>query len=497
MRYLLLFLSLFSFHSFAQSSIVSGSNDETTLRDLQLTGRYDENASFTSRPLWVHQDSLYRTELNQLAGKNQQKKYFNAYPLEWEQRYNTHSYWGRNDGPMMSVKGYQTLLRGGISANTKFLDLQLIPELYWTPEASVKTVSLGQSALRFHVNKFPVGVSLSKENLWWGPGVFNSLMMSNNAPGFEHISLHTRRPLKTWIGHFEFQLIGGNLESQASHPFENQQLRIFSSVYGRDPKARYFNAINLTYSPRFLKGLSLGLNRMFQRYGGDGMKGGSFMQIYLPVFNTLLKNTAIASEIQAGDTDQLANLFMRYSFPKANTELYGEFGWNDHKYNIRDLILNPDHSAAYLVGIRKIIPLSLHRRVGIELELIQLEPTNSDIARPAGNWYVHSQKSEGYTNQNQIIGGGVTPGDNTATLRISYSNGLKKQSVSFERYQHDPRFHSVAWTDVAIAFKHQQPWKEHFLFVAGLDMVKRKGLFWDQGNDALNLQLSFKSYYYW
>jgi hypothetical protein len=303
--------------------------------------------------------------------------------------------------------------------------------------------------------------------------------------------------LKTWIGSFEFQVISGNLLSQSTLPFENQQLRVFSSVFGRDPQERYFNAINLTYSPSFLKGLSAGLNRMFQRYGGDGKKGGSFMQDYLPVLSSIFKNSAGGLDEDARARDQLINLYLRYAFPKANTEIYGEFGWNDHKYNIRDLILNPDHAAAYLVGIRKIVPLSNQRRVGIELELTQLEPTNSDIARPAGNWYVHGQIWEGYTNQNQIIGGGVTPGDNTATFRVSYSDGLRKQSISLERYQHDPRFQGVAWTDMAVSIKHQQPWKERFLFVAGLDFVNRKGLFWKEGNDVINLQLSLKSYYYW
>jgi hypothetical protein len=398
---------------------------------------------------------------------------------------------------MMSVKGYQTLIRGGFSANSKYIDLQLIPEIYWSPEASVNTFSLGQSALRFHVNKFPIGLSLSTESIWWGPGVFNSLMMSNNAPGFEHISLHTRSPLKTWIGNFEFQLISGNLQSESALPFENQQLNVFSSVFGRNPQDRYFNAINLTYSPRFLRGLSLGVNRMFQRYGGDGMKGGSFMQDYIPVLSSIFKNSAGGLDEDARARDQLINLFMRYSFPKANTEIYGEFGWNDHKYNIRDLTLNPDHAAAYLVGMRKIVPLSNQRRVGIEFELTQLEPTNSDIARPAGNWYVHGQIWEGYTNQNQIIGGGVTPGDNTATFRVTYSDGLRKQSITVERYQHDPRFHGIEWTDIAMSLKHQQPWKERFLFVAGLDFVNRKGLFWQGKNDVINLQLSLKTYYYW
>lgn len=163
MRSLILLFAIISITCRAQSTIIAGSSDETTLRDLQLTGRYNENASFTTRPLLIDQDSLYQTELNQIAGKNYQKKYFKAYPLEWEQRFNSHSYWGRNDGSMMSVKGYQSIWRAGAAVHSKFIDLQLIPEVFWTPEANVNNLSLGQSALRFHVNKFPVGLSFPRK----------------------------------------------------------------------------------------------------------------------------------------------------------------------------------------------------------------------------------------------------------------------------------------------------------------------------------------------
>ena len=59
---------------------------------------------------------------------------------------------------------------------------------------------------------------ISNENLWWGPSIRNSIMMSNHARGFKHISLNSTRPLKSFIGWFEFQLVSGRLESSGYTP---------------------------------------------------------------------------------------------------------------------------------------------------------------------------------------------------------------------------------------------------------------------------------------
>jgi hypothetical protein len=42
----------------------------------------------------------------------------------------------------------------------------------------------GQSSIRLTFG--PASIGLSNENIWWGPGIRNSLIMSNNAPGFKH-----------------------------------------------------------------------------------------------------------------------------------------------------------------------------------------------------------------------------------------------------------------------------------------------------------------------
>ena len=61
-------------------------------------------------------------------------------------------------------------------------------------------------------------MGVSTENLWWGPGVRNSLIMSNNAPGFGHISFNTTAPVLTKIGSFEWQLISGVLQNSGLLP---------------------------------------------------------------------------------------------------------------------------------------------------------------------------------------------------------------------------------------------------------------------------------------
>ena len=54
--------------------------------------------------------------------------------------------------------------------------------------------------------------------IYGGPSIRNSIMMSNQARGFKHISLNSTRPLKSLIGWIEFQLVSGRLESSGYTP---------------------------------------------------------------------------------------------------------------------------------------------------------------------------------------------------------------------------------------------------------------------------------------
>ena len=78
-------------------------------------------------------------------------------------------------------------------------------------ERSHNRVLIGQSSIRINWKKLSIG--LSNENIWWGPSIRNSIMMSNHAQGFNHITSNTVKPINTVIGDFEFQVITGKLEN--------------------------------------------------------------------------------------------------------------------------------------------------------------------------------------------------------------------------------------------------------------------------------------------
>ena len=61
--------------------------------------------------------------------------------------------------------------------------------------------------------------------MWWGPGTRNSLIMSNNAPGFLHFTLNTKKPIETFIGSFEGQIISGKLEGSG---FNKSKITIYN-----------------------------------------------------------------------------------------------------------------------------------------------------------------------------------------------------------------------------------------------------------------------------
>ena len=70
--------------------------------------------------------------------------------------------------------------------------------------------------LKLNFKNFSIG--FSSENLWWGPSIRNSIMMSNNAKGFNHFTFNSNKPLKTSIGNIEWQFITGKLDPSRFTP---------------------------------------------------------------------------------------------------------------------------------------------------------------------------------------------------------------------------------------------------------------------------------------
>ncbi|SEJ51050.1 Capsule assembly protein Wzi [Cyclobacterium xiamenense] len=312
----------------------------------------------------------------------------------------------------------------------------------------------GQSKVAAHWRNWEA--SLSTQSIWWGPGQFHSLTFSQQAPGFPHLSLGSRAPLSTVLGSFEAQLLVGRLESTAYPPVQEEQLnQQFYRPHRTDP--RYLNALILTYSPKWLPGLSAGASRTFQIHNRDRPPG---FRSLLPVVLPLIKENYGFTNAD-GNWDQQVTLFGRWRLPEAKTELYFEYGRRDHALNWREFALNPEHARAYLLGFIKLWALE-RGHFQVRGEMVQQQEAINRLVRYASNagmnWHGHAQV-RGFSHRGEPLGVGLGSGTNLQTLEFSHVDGWKKTGLRLDRVARNNDFFYAAgsnadlepWTDLALA----------------------------------------------
>lgn len=530
----IIFISLISFIPGivrAQSLPVGTPGLEEYYRRKQLLGELDSSVSFASRPLFpvaafkvknafdpdstLNKDDYYKSNgpIRFANGKGE----FQFMPFSWLQQYDSNHPYGWNDGAMIPARGYQTMVSGGFFAKFGPLSIQLQPEFvyaqnktfqgfyysgrsdaelsgYYTaynqidaPErfgnGSYSKANLGQSSIRLTFGAISFG--LSNENLWWGPGVQNALIMTNNASGFKHFTINTAKPIKTFIGSFEAQIIAGRLDNSGLTPLaqttSSTGAELFAS-YNND--WRYLTGFNISYQPKWVPGLFLGFIRDFDSYEED-LKG---VKSYIPFFTPVSKETVGLS----GDPfarDQRISMYARWLFQKAHAEVYFEYGLNDNSFNIRDFTGSPDHARAYIFGFTKMVPIFAKKDeyIQINAEVDQLSQTVDRLVRPAGGFYQHSEVRQGYTELGQVLGAGSGTGGDLQTLEVSWVKGLKKLGVIFQRYEHDADFYdayigdlngqSRRWVDFSIGMTGAWNYK-NLIFTAKLQGVKSLNYEW-------------------
>lgn len=447
-------------------------------RNVQLLGNFDSSNSFSVSKTLVSSDSI----------KNWKKPIVNLLPFNLIQQFNSNKPYGWNDGPMQQAKGLQAIARMGAKLNFGIFEVQLAPEFLYVGNQSYKKIFPGQSFIRANIGRISFGVS--SENLWWGPGINSSLLMSYNAPGFKHAFIGTIRPLKTPIGNIEFKIIGGKLTSDKNLVYENNYdpLRVINDDW------RYLNAYVISWQPKWVKGLFLGMTRSLQQYGGEVQtQNVNFIRKYLPVLGLSFQKNNIRLE-DAINRDQLASFFLRWLLSKSNAEFYIEYGKNDYGVNIRDYLLAPSHSYAYTIGFRKLVPKTNLKFIQYEAELTQLSQSPDAMVRNAGNWYTHSGLDQGYTHHNQILGAGVGLGSNLQTISATWINGNIRNGFLVQRVERDPVGRLNKWTDFSIGWMPQWKYK-NMLLGAKFQLIRSNNYNWEKGNHSFNLHSRFMIQY--
>ena len=526
------------------------------LRTNQISGNLDIDYSFTIRPFTLEYsiDKKYfdRDEYSPIISS-----FLNNFidlrvlPIDYSISYNSNHPNNRNDGSMIPSAGYQQLISLGIFFTAGPLSVQLKPENiyaenkdfhgfpdnhydvtwarrynYWNqidqPErfgnTAFKKNYLGQSYIKLNYKKLSIGIS--SENIWWGPSIRNSIMMSNNAKGFNHITFNTNRPLKTKIGTFEWQFVTGRLESSGFTPPNIEKTYADTLLYvpktNQMPEEndwRFFQGYTLTYSPKWVKDLSIGFIRWVQLHGAlydDRYWWMNGKVNNFPVFSNLLRTNDKSFDIES-QIDQAAGLFFRWIWRDSKAEIYGEFHYNDAKLNLRDLMLDSDHARAVTIGIQKLFKSGENSFYKFSWEWNQLQQTSSRILRDSGSWYTHIHVREGYTNRGEVMGASIGPGSNAQYFSISKIKKTKKIEFAIEIIDvnndwaiyafEDSKDYRRYWKDFNFSFIYQNKFKNFwtsFSLIYGRSLnyqweLEQQGdEYYQNGKDVNNFNIGLK-----
>ncbi|MBD8490909.1 hypothetical protein IFO69_19305 [Echinicola sp. CAU 1574] len=470
------------------------------LRRQQILDTTNSELSFNIRPFYLDkiEEGKYKSLMlpeDFYQPKERKSFTYHIMPLQLTHLFNSNFPYGWGNGAGISGKGQEFLLSAGVRMKVGPMSIQLYPQLHYTQnlpfeeypedapesffrrlERSADGIDLpvrygddpiskflsGNSHVKIMFGSFAAGVST--ENIWWGPAKNNALLIGDNAQGFAHATIHSTRPVKTFLGSFEGQYFIGRLDGSGFGKFSDGAYSNIIDDIDEDDW-RYLTGITISYSPKWLPGLSVGGSRTFQIYRNDM---GTGLRSWVPLFSPLPKDGEGVLENVYKREDQGLEVYFRWAVPKAHSEVYFEFMRADHAFNWRDVMLNPEHSRGYVIGASKYMPMGGETFLGISLEMTQTQNSINNIIRWRGEpnrgrgLYDNYQVLHGLTNRGQVLGAGLGTSGNIQILELSWVEGLSKVAVQLERYARDQNFYQYAnsngeevapWIDFATGFK--------------------------------------------
>ena len=371
-------------------------------------------------------------------------------PLRLSTSFNTAFPYGGNDGSEWKGKGLTTALSGGIwfrrgvvsgtvapvmfraenavfrlmpngqDANHRFADARF-PTTIDKPQrfgvGPYSRLDLGESTLRVDYRGFAAGVSNASQ--WWGPSTEFPVVLGNNAGGFPHFFVGTASPRRLPFVNVHGRIVYGFLEQSAFSPVEGSTE--FTS-FEESGTRRFMAGIVALLQLRAIPGLEIGGSRFFHAANTNG--GLTTHNLLLPFQGLLQSGLPVESDTIFGSfravrENQLASVFLRIAPPGTGVDLYGEYGREDHSVDMRDFILEPEHSSLTMVGLRKAW------RAGERIRGVRGEFLNYQIASGVrsrfsaggeGGAYTHSVLRQGHTHRGQLLASDVGPGSGTAMI---------------------------------------------------------------------------------
>ncbi|MEO5588526.1 MAG: hypothetical protein ABIS03_02980, partial [Gemmatimonadaceae bacterium] len=354
-------------------------------------------------------------------------------------RYNSAFAYGSNDGPIWAGRGLTSAIQGGAYAEWGPVTLTIAPMAFRAANSEFTIASTGRAGKQAYANpdfggvdrpqrfgnspysQFDPGESTirvdlpfisagaSTGNQAWGPGQEFPILLGNNAAGFPHLFVGSSEPINIGIGKLHGKVFWGEL-------FQSD----YSSVTGRDAyisraepgTKRFATGLVVIGQPRGLTGLEIGGARFFHSILPISGIPPSYFTKFLQGF--LKKNIApdrLADPRFPGGLDdrgisdnQIVSVFARWVLPHSGFELHAEYGREDHSFDLRDLVQEPDHSRGYSVGARKVFSAAPDRLTAGRFEILNFQLPQLSRYRGEGEMYVHGLIRQGHTHKGQLLG---------------------------------------------------------------------------------------------
>ena len=272
----------------------------------------------------------------------------------------------------------------------------------------INRMDAGQSTamLTFRGTSF----GISNENQWWGPGIRNALVLSDNAAGFPHLFIRTSQPWRSRFGSIEMRLMVGGLTE--SKWFDTTQANNLRSI----------SAFGVTFRPAAQENLVIGAARSVYatNKGGwpeiPGRLFDAFAATGRP--NNLPLND---SSLYPGGRDQIYSLFGRWVFPDDGFEAYVEWARTELPVSLRNLLIAPNHTQGYTLGLQWARPTPWRDgKVRLQSEVTTVERSATFRDRPLGSFYTSRKVIQGYTQRGEPLGAAIGPGASSQWIAADY-----------------------------------------------------------------------------
>jgi hypothetical protein len=432
--------------------------------------------------------------------------------------YNSAFPYGQNDGPVWAGRGLTTSLQAGVALRYGRFSATLAPMVFWAEnrefpleepgprstsafadatygrfidhpqrfgDEPYARVDPGQSTLRMDAGGVALGISSANQQ--WGPVRHQPVVLGHNAPGFVHAFLGTSRPAGVGIGRVHGRLVWGRLE-QSAH-----------SSMSADSSGRLLSGLVAVFVPRGAPGVEIGLARLHHTpWAADGFPTGSLL-LPLEAFLKVHTRDPLSTD-PTRDRNQIASAFFRAAFPASGVEVYGEFGREDHNWDSRDLLLEPDHSSAYVLGLTRVWRPSPTRMLALNGEVANAQVSHLARVRPETGFYPHERVRQGHTHRGQLLGSPAIYGGAGSVVAADYFHPGGRWSLTWRRTLRQDPAEPRPWTP-EVKVRHPESRQAlggevlrlygRWELLAGMTVVYNRNRYF-RGGDLLNLNATFQ-----